>query len=674
MTAEVSLNDNYYLTNNNFKRSSMKKNFLSIVSMFVLFFICSASGSAQVKNSIHQYLRDDQTGEWLIGLFENYAVYDCKKWEYTDVKGNSCKLRCGNDLLEVKRKKGTVTINGKKHVCSEVTSQFMPDYPLKDETPFEERLNEKEDTATLIVQNRSGKAGSKCNAYLDGILNGRMSYDMLSDSTGSFQLRVPLVCMQDLGLIIDDAKGIKKGWMDVFLQPGDTIFLYVDDIENRIYAMGANARLTNETFAYAPSYLDFEKKNRDDYSVKALKEEGESLMARYQQQMDSTLAGHPFLSARWKAYHHEFAFLDFIFELMQKEYRAPEADMIKYAVPFIEASGALNPMVPAGIYESRQSDIFRDYTTFLNKISPKMKNKTMYDTMVMAVNEELINLTDNEMKDLLTIREISHQVLNAKSDKEEESLVVGHEKELERVLAIFNRNLPTMQQRFQQVDVDVMFGIYDSIKVTPLIRELLKTRWAYDELQKSSKALYPYAMQRLRKEVKSPYLRNMIERENQKYIDYANHKNELKKVTLDETPLKNLTDGKDIFEKIISPYRGKFVYVDVWGTWCSPCREQMEHVPALKEMLKDKDVVYLYLCNKSSDEAWKNLIVKYHLNTENSIHYNLPFEQEAAVERYLEVNGFPTYRLVNKQGNLVPSKMPPPSAAAEIKSQIEKNE
>jgi thiol-disulfide isomerase/thioredoxin len=303
-----------------------------------------------------------------------------------------------------------------------------------------------------------------------------------------------------------------------------------------------------------------------------------------------------------------------------------------------------------------------------------MKNKTMYDTMVMAVNEGLINLTDNEMKDLLTIREISHQVLNAKSDKEGEILVNAHEKELERVLAIFDRYLPTMQQRFQKVDVDMMFGIYDSIKVTPLLRELLKTRWAYDKLQNDGKALYPYAMQRLRNEVRSPYLLNMIERENQKFIDYANHKNELKKVTLDNTLLKDLTDGKDIFEKIISPYRGKFVYVDVWGTWCSPCREQMEHVPALKEMLKDKDVVYLYLCNKSSDEAWKNLIVKYHLNTENSIHYNLPFEQEAAVERYLEVGGFPTYRLVNKQGNLVPSKMPPPSAAAEIKLQIEKNE
>ena len=49
--------------------------------------------------------------------------------------------------------------------------------------------------------------------------------------------------------------------------------------------------------------------------------------------------------------------------------------------------------------------------------------------------------------------------------------------------------------------------------------------------------------------------------------------------TLTEATLDSLTDGQEIFRKLILPYRGRVIYIDVWGTWCGPCREEMEHLP-----------------------------------------------------------------------------------------------
>ena len=117
--------------------------------------------------------------------------------------------------------------------------------------------------------------------------------------------------------------------------------------------------------------------------------------------------------------------------------------------------------------------------------------------------------------------------------------------------------------------------------------------------------------------------------------------------------VKDLSEGEQILRKIIEPYRGKLVLLDVWGTWCGPCKEALSHSQEEYEHLKDYPVVYLYLANRSPEENWKNVIKEYNITGDNVVHYNLPSAQQKAVENYLQINAFPTYKLFDQQGNLL---------------------
>ena len=114
-----------------------------------------------------------------------------------------------------------------------------------------------------------------------------------------------------------------------------------------------------------------------------------------------------------------------------------------------------------------------------------------------------------------------------------------------------------------------------------------------------------------------------------------------------------MSDGEKILRRIIEPYKGKIILLDVWGTWCAPCKEALSHSAEEYERLKDFDIVFLYLANNSPDEAWKSVIKEYDILGDNISHYNLPADQQSAVEHFLGISAFPTYKLIDRNGTIL---------------------
>jgi thiol-disulfide isomerase/thioredoxin len=196
----------------------------------------------------------------------------------------------------------------------------------------------------------------------------------------------------------------------------------------------------------------------------------------------------------------------------------------------------------------------------------------------------------------------------------------------------------------------------DSLKAASLIKDIFLSQKVYSLIDHNRTAVLPEVIDTLKLYVKSPVCLAMVEKINDHYLAIENR--EFDKLVLKSSDnLADLSEGEALLKKILEPYKGKFVLLDIWGTWCGPCKEALSHSTEEYARLKDYDIEFLYLANQSPQTAWENVIKEYNVSGDNVAHYNLPAEQQAAIERHLDVHSFPTYKLFNRDGNLLDLKV-----------------
>lgn len=105
---------------------------------------------------------------------------------------------------------------------------------------------------------------------------------------------------------------------------------------------------------------------------------------------------------------------------------------------------------------------------------------------------------------------------------------------------------------------------------------------------------------------------------------------------------------EDILNTILGKYKGEAVLIDIWATWCGPCRAGHAAMAPLKEELKDKDIKFVYITSPSSPlPTWKEMI-----GNIPGEHYYLTVEQYNYILNQYESNGIPTYAIYDGQGEL----------------------
>ncbi|WP_346318823.1 TlpA disulfide reductase family protein [Chitinophaga sp. YIM B06452] len=193
----------------------------------------------------------------------------------------------------------------------------------------------------------------------------------------------------------------------------------------------------------------------------------------------------------------------------------------------------------------------------------------------------------------------------------------------------------------------------------PVEKELSKT-WDLSLKLAASNPLEDSALQAFETKVKNPFLRSEIHARNNELVMLAQDDRLLENTRL-ITSIPQSASAEEMLAHIASRFKGKVIYMDIWGTWCMPCREQMKYTPVLKQRLKGKDVVFVYLANRSPETAWKNAIKQHAITGDNVVHFNLPAAQQSMIEKKYLYGGFPTYIIIDKEGKFVTNQAPRPS-------------
>ncbi|MCB0630036.1 MAG: TlpA disulfide reductase family protein [Saprospiraceae bacterium] len=120
-------------------------------------------------------------------------------------------------------------------------------------------------------------------------------------------------------------------------------------------------------------------------------------------------------------------------------------------------------------------------------------------------------------------------------------------------------------------------------------------------------------------------------------------------------------------------FRGNVLLVDLWGTWCGPCREEFPYLKTLKEQLAGEDVVYLYLAAeklRDPEPHWRETVNYFDLKGDHYLVTKELLGQFKQDINQLLPGAYPTYMIFDRKGKVAQAPAAYPSDGDKLLRQL----
>ncbi|MCX6224048.1 MAG: TlpA disulfide reductase family protein, partial [Bacteroidia bacterium] len=107
-------------------------------------------------------------------------------------------------------------------------------------------------------------------------------------------------------------------------------------------------------------------------------------------------------------------------------------------------------------------------------------------------------------------------------------------------------------------------------------------------------------------------------------------------------------------ESTLSQFKGKYVFIDFWATWCGPCKQE---IPFLKKLYTDyqmKNIVIMSISVDQDKKAWEKMV------TEEGFAWLQLHDGNKMNDKYV-VRYIPSFILIDREGKIIDPRAPNPS-------------
>ena len=335
---------------------------------------------------------------------------NCDYWEYAEVGKDRVVLTKDGLRKDIQLKKNAVIIDGKKHETSVLTTQFLPDYPSKDETSWPSGINAEEGNFTLRVCVHTTKTEADFVSYIHRLFDDKQIVEHSKiDEQGRFEVRMPVNGPAVMGIHNEYEHPLEHTfWGRIIVENNDTLLLYIDDVNQRTYLMGGKyARFNNELMGsdFHPKFVNTNELTIDSTIIQQC-----HWMAVSQTRMDSLKMARPNLSHRFLTYYQDNIQRHFGYPMIVKccwpSHDENQEELLK------KTEAELNPLQ---WMRSEVPLMCRDgfLTNFINYTSALIDNRLLTDPDVFLLRlhqEGKVQLTDEEMQKVKNFAEIEKEV------------------------------------------------------------------------------------------------------------------------------------------------------------------------------------------------------------------------------------------------------------------------
>ncbi|WP_298365075.1 redoxin family protein [uncultured Lutibacter sp.] len=107
--------------------------------------------------------------------------------------------------------------------------------------------------------------------------------------------------------------------------------------------------------------------------------------------------------------------------------------------------------------------------------------------------------------------------------------------------------------------------------------------------------------------------------------------------------------------------KGKYVYIDVWATWCGPCKREIPFLKEVEKAYHNKNIEFVSISVDVAKDhkKWKEMVAEKELG---GIQLFADNNWKSDFVQGYKINGIPRFILIDDEGKIVSSDAPRPSS------------